>query len=113
MIFNFRRLLSLVLAALVLSFIPSAARAEAGDPAEVEAQRLVHILGYTAGDYGGAVVNGAIVNKTEYEEQLALLTDAAKIAAHLRAPAPAGGAGAPDLAAQVAHVRALVDRKAP
>src|SRR5512144_341159 len=107
MIFNFKRLPLVMLLAVLALVFPRGARADEGDPPEVEAQRLTHILGYTAADYGGAVANGAIVSQTEYEEQLALLTDAAKIAAHLRAPAP------PDLAAQVARVRALVDRKAP
>jgi len=99
-------------AQIVLLALPGLARAEDGDPPEVEAQRLVHILGYTAADYAGAVSNGAVTSETEYAEQLALLTDAAKIAAHLRAPAPPGGR-APDLVTAMARVRGLVDRKAP
>jgi high-affinity iron transporter len=102
----------LAAALLILLAVPARAYADDGDPPEVEAQRLVHILGYTAADYAGAVSNGAVTSETEYAEQLALLTDAAKIAAHLRPPAPPGGV-APDLGAQMARVRGLVDRKAP
>lgn len=115
MSFIFGRVGIALLLAFVLAF-PRGARADEGDPPEVEAQRLVHILGYTAADYAGAVSNGAITSETEYAEQLALLTDAAKIAAHLRPPAPPGsppGGAAPDLVAQLARVRALVERKAP
>ncbi len=111
MIVNFARLSPVVLV-VALAFVPGGARADVGDPPEVEAQRLVHILGYTAGDYGGAVAGGAVISATEYAEQIALLTDAGKIAAGLHAPARAGQA-APDFAEQVARVRALVDRKAP
>ncbi len=109
MTFNFERLASVLLVLALTLVAPRRAAAEPGDSPEVEAQRLVHILGYTAGDYGGAVANGAIINPTEYEEQVALLTDAGKIAASLRAPS---GPQA-DFAAEVARVRALVDRKAP
>ncbi len=124
MTFNFVRA-SVTLLTVLLLVLPRPARAEPGDPPEVEAQRLVHILGYTAGDYAGAVADGAILSETEYAEQIALLTDAAKIAADLHAP---GDDGAPpgrsralpqtpgkaaDFSAAVARVRALVDRKAP
>jgi high-affinity iron transporter len=105
--FNFGRFATALLVALLVLAAPLRARAEAGDPAEVEAQRLVHILGYTAGDYGGAVADGAVINATEYEEQLALLADAAKIAAKLHAPGTAS-----DFSAGVARVRGLVERKA-
>jgi high-affinity iron transporter len=113
-IFGKRRRFAGSLVLLVLLVVAAAsrrARADAGDAPEIEAQRLVHILGYTASDYGGAVVNGAISNPSEYEEQLSLLADATKIAAHLH-PAVAEGATAPDLAAGVAKVRSLVENKA-
>ncbi len=97
---------------LLLLAAPRLARADAGDSPEIEAQRLVHILGYTASDYGGAVANGAVTNPSEYEEQISLLGDAARIAAHLQ-PKAAAGATPPDLAAGVAKVRALVEGKAP
>ena len=117
MTFNFRRSVTTLLLTLLVLALPRAAGADPGDPPEVEAQRLVHILGYTAGDYGGAVGNGAVINATEYAEQLALLAEARKIAAGLHA-AGQPGAGTPgqapaDLAAQVDRVGALVDRKAP
>jgi high-affinity iron transporter len=98
--------------AVALLLLASSVRADPGDPPEVEAQRLVHILGYTAGDYGGAVANGKILSQTEYDEQIALLTDAGKIARSLHPPA-APGAAPLDVAVQVARVRALVERKAP
>jgi high-affinity iron transporter len=97
---------------LLLLAAPRLARADAGDSPEIEAQRLVHILGYTASDYGGAVANGAVTSPSEYEEQISLLGDAARIAAHLQ-PKAAAGEKAPDLAAGVAKVRALVEGKAP
>ncbi len=117
MTFNFVRAVVPLLTVLLL-VLPRPARAEPGDPPEVEAQRLVHILGYTAGDYAGAVADGAILSETEYAEQIALLTDAAKIAADLRAPGDDGAlpqtpGKAVDFGASVARVRALVDRKAP
>ena len=112
MIFIFRRApLALFVLLVLMLAAPRPARAEDGDPPEVEAQRLVHILGYTAADYAGAVADGAVKSETEYAEQLALLTDAAKITAHLHPPAPPGGV-APDLVAQMTRVRGLVDRKA-
>src|ERR1700722_5367775 len=108
MIFNCGRSAMLALAVTVVLAFPIAAHADPGDTPEVEAQRLVHILGYTAGDYGGGGANGAIVSASEYEEQLALTSEASKIAAAL--PPTARSA---DLAAQVDKVRALVARKAP
>jgi high-affinity iron transporter len=107
--FNFQRSVTAVLLAFLAVVSPLTARADPGDPPEVEAQRLVHILGYTAGDYGGAVAGGAVINATEYEEQLALLADAQKIAADLH-PAQTPGL---DIAAEVGRVRGLVERKAP
>jgi high-affinity iron transporter len=115
MIVNFGRACRwLLLAVAMLAALPEVARADAGDPPEIEAQRLVHILGYTASDYGGAVANGAITSRSEYDEQLALLADAAKIAARLApaAPAPAAGAPAIDLVGGVAKVQSLVEAKA-
>lgn len=101
----------LALLLLVLAVAPRLARADAGDSPEIEAQRLAHILGYTASDYGGAVANGAVTNPAEYEEQLSLLADAAKIAARIQ-PTAAEGAAVPNLTAGVAKVRALVEGKA-
>ncbi|MRG96040.1 FTR1 family protein [Polyangium spumosum] len=108
---RFRSLVALLAAALVLVAAPLA-RADYGDPPEVEAQRLVHVLGYVGADYGGAVEKGAITNQAEYDEQLSLLDDGAKIAGRIQ---PALPAGAPrvDLPALVGKVRKLVDEKAP
>lgn len=114
MVFNFSRrsLLLLVSALAVLLFDAGVVRADAGDPPEVEARRLVHILGYVAADYGGAVERGAVTNQAEYDEQLSLLDDAAKIAARVQAPAPAAGSPALNMGSHVSKVRGLVEAKA-
>jgi high-affinity iron transporter len=109
MIFIFIRFrISLALLSLfALSLLARPARADASG-ADIEAQRLIHILGYTAADYGGAVANGVVVSATEYAEQLALIDEAQGIAARL-----AGDARAPsDLKAAVDAVRSKVESKA-
>src|SRR5262245_10122998 len=106
-IFNQIRVAVVVLVVVSLAWARSA-RADAGDAPEVEAQRLAHILSYTGSDYGGAVVKGAVVNGTEYEEQLSLLTDAGKIAQKLAADPRM----TPEIIAAVARVRSLVVAKA-
>lgn len=109
MIFNFTRLrFGFLLLALALVGLARPAHADVGDAPEVEAQRLIHILGYTASDYGGAVAAGAIVNPAEYDEQLALLADAEKIAQRLKADPRVGV----ELASGVGRVRSLVQAKA-
>lgn len=109
MIFNFSRIrISLsVLALLALSVLAQPARADESG-ADLEAQRMIHILGYTAADYGGAVADGAVVNATEYAEQLALLDEAQGIAARLSSDTRAPG----DLKAAVDAVRSRVASKA-
>jgi high-affinity iron transporter len=109
MIVIFRRALLLLV---LLAIVPRAARADEGDSPETEAQRLAHIVGYTASDYGGAVQKGAIVNQVEYDEQLTLLGDAAKIATKIQPRVPQSE-GQVDLPAKVEKVRALVAAKAP
>lgn len=109
MIVNFRRALLLLV---LLLLAPRSAAADEGDSPETEAQRLAHIVGYTASDYGGAVQKGVIVNPTEFEEQLTLLGDAAKIAARIQPRVPADEPR-PDLVAKVEKVRGLVQAKAP
>ena len=100
------------------------ARGDQGDPPEVEASRLVHLLGYIAADYGGAVENGVVVSQGEYDEQLALATEGARIAAQIqpaldaaRAAAPSGpsrpGGGRLDLAGEVGKIRELLEQKGP
>src|SRR3954470_21905705 len=108
MIFNFNRthLPPLVLLLVALAWARPA-RADAGDAPEVEAQRLVHILGYTASDYGGAVVKGQVVSQSEFDEQLALLADAGKIAQKLAGDSRMS----PAIIASVAKARALVEAK--
>jgi high-affinity iron transporter len=111
----------LLLAAVLFAAFP--ARADVGDPPEVEAKRLVHLLGYVAADYGGAVSAGNVTNEAEYTEQITLLEDGRRIAARLDAALPPQGtdgspshAAAPPSAAgigaHVAKVRALVEAKA-
>lgn len=87
------------------------ARADQGDPPEVEAQRLVHLLGYVAADYGGAVENGAVIAQGEYDEQIALAAEGARIAAHIQGAVPGGRRL--DLAGEVGKLRGLLDSKAP
>lgn len=100
-------------AALALVATSSAARADKGDSVEVEAGRLVHILGYVAADYGGAVADGVVTNPDEYQEQLSLVGEAARIAERLATTAPSAGGEQLDVPAQVGKLKALLERKAP
>src|SRR5262245_34963170 len=54
----------------------------AGDQQE-DVRRFAGILDYLAGDYGGAVQGGKIIDAGEYEEQGSFLKDAATLAAKL------------------------------
>jgi high-affinity iron transporter len=54
-----------------------------------DVQRLVAILDYIAGDYGGAVENGQITNADEYAEQVRFTEDAQSIGRALAADRPA------------------------
>ncbi|WP_437292831.1 c-type cytochrome [Sorangium sp. So ce426] len=94
-------------AALLLGERP--ALADPGEPAEVEARRLVHVLGYVAMDYGGSVANGAVTSVIEYDEQLALLGEAIHVATRIQPSALESGAG--DLAQGIVGVRELVEAK--
>ncbi|WP_437541318.1 cytochrome c [Sorangium sp. So ce367] len=85
------------------------ALADPGEPAEVEARRLVHVLGYVAMDYGGSVANGAVTSVIEYDEQLALLGEAIQVATRIQPSALESGAG--DLAQGIVGVRELVEAK--
>lgn len=85
------------------------ALADPGEPAEVEARRLVHVLGYVAMDYGGCVANGAVTSVIEYDEQLALLGEALRVATRIQPSALESGAG--DLAQGIVGVRELVEAK--
>ncbi|MGK3982767.1 c-type cytochrome [Sorangium sp. So ce136] len=99
----------LVTPATVLLVGERPALADVGEPAEVEARRLIHMLGYVAMDYGGCVADGAVTSAIEYDEQLTLLGEAIHIAARIQPSALESGAG--DLAQGVADVRALVEAK--
>lgn len=79
------------------------AAADGGD-----AQRLVALLDYVAGDYGRAVQDGRVVSELEYEEQVRFGADARAMAARL-----VGTPRADDkLLAQLAEVEAQVQAKA-
>ncbi|MBK8252449.1 MAG: FTR1 family protein [Polyangiaceae bacterium] len=88
-------------------------RADQGDPPEVEAQRLGHLMNYVAADYGGAVKDGAVTSQAEYDEQKSLLKEAVSIAERLdNAPKPATGNANAKVADLVRAVAAAVDNKA-
>ncbi|WP_437585556.1 c-type cytochrome [Sorangium sp. So ce1000] len=93
----------------VLLLCERPALADPGESAEVEARRLVHVLGYVAMDYGGCVKNGAVTSVIEYDEQLALLSEAIQIATRIQPSALESGVG--DLAQGIADVRGLVEAK--
>jgi len=110
--FAAHRILAILFALLIVILSPErVARADEPAAPEVEAQRLVHVLGYVGADYGGAVEKGAVKNEDEYKEQLALLEEGAKIAERI-APARSASAKNVDVPALVARVRKLVNDKA-
>jgi high-affinity iron transporter len=74
-----------------------------------DAQRLVSLVDYIAGDYAMAVHDGVVVSPAEYEEQIAFAADARRLAARLLdAPAPADA-----LLARLADVDERVRARAP
>src|SRR5262245_4583964 len=106
-----RRIFAILFAFVIALLLPlRASRADEAAAPEVEAQRLVHVLGYIGADYGGAVQGGAVKNEDEYKEQLSLLEDGAKIAERI-APARSASAKDVDVPALVARVRKLVNDK--
>lgn len=110
--FAARRIIAILFAVAIVIFSFSAlVRADEPVAADVDAQRLVHVLGYVGADYGGAVAAGAVTNEDEYKEQLSLLEDGAKIAERI-APSRSATAKDVDVPALVARVRKLVDAKA-
>ncbi len=118
MIFKFAwtKHLLCVVAGAVLLLASSVSNAENAEAPEVEARRLVHVLGYVAADYSGAVSGGAITNADEYQEQLELLGEANKIALRIQ-PALAAKSTEPgqaqlNIGEQVVKVRSLVEKKA-
>jgi high-affinity iron transporter len=82
---------------------PPAPPPSAGDADLV--RRLAGILDYVAADYGGTVKDGAILDATEYQEQLSFLEDAKGLARKLPQAAEETEAGVEALAGLV-HDRA-------
>src|SRR5262245_12086715 len=109
---RFHRVLALLAALAVGLATARAARAEDGDPPEVEAQRLAHLLAYVAADYGDAVGDGGEIKvQAEYTEQIALLREARTTAKRLDQTATQPSAE--KLEPLVETVQQLVDAKAP
>ncbi len=73
-----------------------------------DAQRLVALVDYIGGDYGGAVRGGQVVSPTEYEEQLRFAADTGKIAKGLLGTAASND----PLLVALADLESLVRRKA-
>jgi high-affinity iron transporter len=70
---------------------------------ELDGRELVHLVGYVAADYPGAVSNGEVTNEAEYAEQLRVLDAAVRLAERID----------PALVAEVVHLReAVADKKA-
>lgn len=80
---------------------PAAAAVDGGD-----AQRLVALLDYVAGDYGRAVHEGVVASTLEYDEQLRFSADARALAARLVGPEQAADPLLARLAEIETHVRA-------
>ncbi|MEZ4307115.1 MAG: cytochrome c [Polyangiaceae bacterium] len=88
------------------------ARAEAPEPPEVQAHRLVHLLEYVAADYPRAIQKGAVASWDEYEEQLEIAEEADRVGAQL-VLSRLGNGPPVELATKVSRTRALVQDKAP
>ncbi len=86
---------------------PKAALAAALDGGD--AQRLVALVDYIGGDYGGAVSGGRVLSPTEYDEQLRFAADSRRLAQGLL-----GAAVSPNdpLLAGLADLESLVQKKA-
>ncbi|HYB42429.1 MAG TPA: FTR1 family protein, partial [Candidatus Methylomirabilis sp.] len=84
-----------------------AAAAESAPPADL-AQTLLHILDYVAVDYAGAVKDGAVTDKSEYDEQVGFVAEARAMLERLP-PHPER----PALAAQADRLVSLVAAKRP
>jgi high-affinity iron transporter len=65
-------------------FLVSANFSASAAPLEQSPRALVHLLDYLATDYGGAVVDGNVVSKSEYEEQVEFADMADEIGNKLR-----------------------------
>ncbi|MEK8090693.1 cytochrome c/FTR1 family iron permease [Thermithiobacillus plumbiphilus] len=78
-----------------------------GAPAD-RAQRVVHILAYIAGDYGGAVDDGQVVSPSEYQEQQEFSRQAQQLLQSLPMDA-----GSQQLHAQMQSLITAIGEKAP
>jgi high-affinity iron transporter len=118
-IFNFRvgraRRIAPLGAALALAGLAGCGRADSPRPALPQgldggdAQRLVALVDYIGGDYGGAVSGGKVVSPFEYEEQLRFAADSREIAQRLL-----GGTASPEdpLLVSLGTLESLVQEKA-
>jgi high-affinity iron transporter len=112
--FIFRMRLARTLAPLLLAMALALRCAErprsAPAPDGGDAQRLVSLVDYIAGDYPMAVRDGAVVSPAEYDEQLTFAADARRLAGQLL-----GGQPSPDdpLLGHLAEVDARLRARAP
>jgi len=97
------RFLALMLACMLLALPLRGALAQ-----DETAGRLVHLLDYIGVDYGGAVVDGAVVSEAEYAEMQEFTASVVELMGGLPQKP-----GHDELAAQAAALRAAVDGKAP
>ena len=94
---------------LLLVVIGVARPSHAADRAQtLLAEQVIHLLDYVRSDYGGAVSDGRVINETELAEQIAVLEEAARVAAKLHPPA-----NARDPHAAVERVGQLVEQHRP
>jgi high-affinity iron transporter len=61
------RKLALLFVTLLFTTLPQLSHAQEGKPSP---EIVVHLLDYLAKDYGGAVQNGKVISKSEYDEQV-------------------------------------------
>lgn len=69
---------SKVLLAFLLMVLGGGFAKAADSPDQERARLVVHLLDYLAKDYGGAVVNGAVVSQGEYAEQVEFVSEVVK-----------------------------------
>jgi high-affinity iron transporter len=89
---------------LVLLAVPAAFGAETASSPRL----VVHLLDYLAKDYSGAVENGKVVSKGEYQEQVEFAESALKMSREL-----AETKGSADVVAGIESLNGLIAKKAP
>src|SRR5262245_17815132 len=94
----------LVLAGALAACGRTAAPPPAPPPDGGDAQRLVALVDYIGGDYGGAVRNGQVVDRAEYDEQRKFAADILGLGRDLKADEP--------LASALSHLARLVREQA-